>query len=70
MLAKKGKKNQQCTERKQNMCTKWKKNSKANNPRKEPKKMKDDKLTKFREEELKFTIPRFAHKIGVGGLLM
>jgi hypothetical protein len=29
--------------------------------------MKDDKLTKFREDELKFMIPRFAHKIGVGG---
>ncbi len=49
------------------MCTKWKKTSKTNNPRKEPKKMKDDKLTKFRDEELKFMIPRFAHKIGVGG---
>jgi hypothetical protein len=49
------------------MCTKWKKTSQAKNLRKEPKKMKDDKLTKFREEKLKFTTPRFAHKMGGGG---
>lgn len=34
--------------------------------------MKDDKLTKFREEKVKFTTPRFAHKMGVegGGVLL
>jgi hypothetical protein len=52
------------------MCTKWKKTSQAKNLRKESKEMKDDKLTKFKEEKLKFTLPRFAHKMGVGGLLM
>jgi len=29
--------------------------------------MKDDKLTKFKEEKLKFTTLRFAHKMGAGG---
>jgi hypothetical protein len=54
------------------MYKKWRKTSQAKNLRKEPKKMKDDKLTKFREEKVKFTTPRFAHKMGVegGGVLL
>jgi hypothetical protein len=47
-------------------CAQNEKNFISKGLKKEPKKMKDDKLTKFREEKLKFTTLRFAHKMEAG----